>query len=124
MKTIAIFRITFKPTPLQALSEMLITEINIQGQFMSAILTPFGVLSLLTTNKTVDEVKQMLTSRFAEFTFNVFEVTPPEHAQQAATENYRSMTLDELLDMINRVGGVANLPVEAARRLNELSGGH
>jgi hypothetical protein len=121
MKNIAIFRIAFQPRPNAELSNFLMTEITSNPQKNIAIPNPFGVLSIMTTEKTVDQVKEALLLNFPNLKFEVFEVTP--EGQRTSSNPHANSTMDELLNLITEVGGFDNLPQTAKDRLHQLSGG-
>jgi hypothetical protein len=123
MKNIAIFRIAFQPQGNAELSNFLMAEITSDPRKNIAIPTPFGVLSIMTTNKSVEEVESALITNFPTLKFQVFEVTPEGQSTSNSGGEHANHTMDQILDLIGQVGGVENLPEGARQRLNELTGG-
>lgn len=122
MKVIAIFRKAFKPTPQPEVTDVLLGQVHEQSEIQPmAIPSPFGVISYLTTSKSVDEIKALLATELSQHNFEVFEV-PCDQLPSSGETDYSTMTMDEMLDLIGQVGGVNNLPQEAQARLNQLRG--
>lgn len=127
MKVIAIFRKAFKPTPQREVTEFLMSQIHENaGIPPMALPSPFGVMSYLTTSKSVDEVKQALATNLSSHEFEVFEVPcdqlNPSSSSSSSSSNHANATMDEILDLIGEVGGVENLPQSAKDRLAQLRG--
>lgn len=122
MKVLAIFRKAFQPTPQPEVTEVLLNQIFENANIPPmAIPSPFGVMSYITTSKSVDEVRGILASDLSNHEFEVFEV-PCNQLPQSQSNDYSQMTMDEMLDLIGQVGGVENLPQQARERLNHLRG--
>lgn len=127
MKVIAIFRKKFQPKPAQEVTDVLLNQVQENHPSIQpmAIPSPFGVMSYLTTTKSVDEVKSLLASQLPTHEFEVFEVPCDklESSSQASSgSDYSNATMDEILDLIGEVGGVQNLPQSAKYRLQQLRG--
>ena len=124
MKNIAIFRIAFNPTPNPEFSNYLANGIIVPGRENLLIPNPFGVLSIIKTEKSVEELESEIAEKFPTMNVKIFEVTPQRESQPTSTAGeYANHSLDQILELITQVGGIENLPEGAAQRLNQLSGG-